>query len=130
MNFSIRRPVGSERERLKEEIKSASAVAEQAATAARLEAAMTHSVDTETLEAEVARIEASIQAISAIIDAPETELSLVIRKNVERAELESYLREFASPFQESANSYYRRLMTQSKRDFRFRAAGAIGILCR
>lgn len=82
----------SERERFQREIKSATATADQAVTTARRELAMTHSGATEALEAEVARVEQMIQAISAIIDAPETELSLVIRKNVERAEFESYLR--------------------------------------
>jgi hypothetical protein len=33
-----------------------------------------------------------IQEISKVVEDPETELSVVIRKNVERAELESYLR--------------------------------------
>lgn len=81
----------SERERFREEIQSANAATE-AASSARMEASVNQSVATETFQAEVARVETLIQAISAIIDAPETELSLVIRKNVERAELESYLR--------------------------------------
>ncbi|HET9132506.1 MAG TPA: hypothetical protein VFO86_16245, partial [Terriglobia bacterium] len=51
-----------------------------------------NSVANESIQAEVHRVEDSIRSISAIIDAPETELSLVIRKNVERAELEAYLK--------------------------------------
>src|SRR5262249_370653 len=46
----------------------------------------------ETLHAEVARVEGLIKEISHLMEDPETELSIVIRKNAERAELESYLR--------------------------------------
>jgi hypothetical protein len=46
----------------------------------------------ETLRAEISRVEDLIQALSEDIENPETELSAVIRKNAERAELESYLR--------------------------------------
>jgi hypothetical protein len=46
----------------------------------------------EALKAEVIRVEGLIQEISKIVEDHETELSVVIRKNVERAELESYLR--------------------------------------
>jgi hypothetical protein len=48
--------------------------------------------NTEALTAEMQRVEGLIQEISALIDDPATELSTVIRKNVERAELESYLK--------------------------------------
>src|SRR5262245_4468475 len=41
---------------------------------------------------EIARIEAAIQEISALVEDPATDLSTVVQKNVERAELESYLR--------------------------------------
>ena len=41
---------------------------------------------------EVSRVEGLIRKISETIEDPETELSVVIRKNAERAELESYLR--------------------------------------
>ena len=46
----------------------------------------------EAVQAEAARVEASIQEINSVIDNPDTELSVVIRKNAERAELESYLK--------------------------------------
>jgi hypothetical protein len=57
------------------------------------------SVETQALHAEVARIEGLIEGISRVIEDPDTELSVVIRKNAERAELESYLRgvRFAIP---------------------------------
>lgn len=49
-------------------------------------------VAAEAVEAEVARVEALIREVNSVIDNPETELSVVIRKNAERAELESYLK--------------------------------------
>ena len=48
--------------------------------------------DAEALQSEVARVEGLIQAISKVVEDPNTELTVVIRKNVEREELESYLR--------------------------------------
>jgi hypothetical protein len=49
-------------------------------------------IDVGAIHAEVARVEGLIQATSELIEDPEAELSVVIRKNAERAELESYLR--------------------------------------
>src|SRR5262249_45542761 len=48
---------------------------------------------------EISRVESLINEISKVIEDPDTELSIVIRKNAERAELESYLRgiRFAIP---------------------------------
>jgi hypothetical protein len=82
----------AERASLKAELKRVLAESEQAMVSARKEAASQSSVSSESLKNEVRRVEESIHNISAIIDAPETELSLVIRKNVERAELEAYLK--------------------------------------
>jgi chromosome segregation ATPase len=48
--------------------------------------------NTEALTAEMERVQGLIQEISALIEDPATDLSTVIRKNVERAELESYLK--------------------------------------
>jgi chromosome segregation ATPase len=48
--------------------------------------------NSEGLAKEIERIEAQINKISLLIDDPQTDLSIVIRKNVERAELESYLK--------------------------------------
>jgi hypothetical protein len=50
------------------------------------------SLNVEAIQAEVTRVEALIQEISKVVDNQETELSVIIRKNVERAELESYLK--------------------------------------
>ncbi len=65
---------------------------QQANAAAAAKAAETPSVDLKAFQAEVSRIEDQIEAISQAIEDPSTELSIVIRKNAERAELESYLR--------------------------------------
>jgi lipopolysaccharide biosynthesis regulator YciM len=46
----------------------------------------------QVMEAEITRVEQLIKNISQLIDNPATELATVIRKNVERAELESYLK--------------------------------------
>jgi chromosome segregation ATPase len=48
--------------------------------------------NSEGLAKEIEKIEAQINKISLLIDDPQTDLSIVIRKNVERAELESYLK--------------------------------------
>jgi chromosome segregation ATPase len=57
------------------------------------------SIDIDGLRAEFNRVATLIQEISRVIENPETELSVVIRMNAERAELESYLRgiRFALP---------------------------------
>lgn len=49
-------------------------------------------LDLASIDAEVARVEDMISVIARLIDNPETELSTVIRKNVERAELDAYLK--------------------------------------
>ncbi len=54
--------------------------------------ATTPLANTEALTAEMERVQGLIKEISALIEDPATELSTVIRKNVERAELESYLK--------------------------------------
>jgi hypothetical protein len=49
-------------------------------------------VDSAAMMKEIEKVENVIRQISTLIDDPGTELSTVIRKNVERAELESYLK--------------------------------------
>ena len=49
-------------------------------------------INTGMIDAEVARVQEMIINIAHLIDNPETELSTVIRKNVERAELDAYLK--------------------------------------
>jgi len=48
-------------------------------------------INLEIVREEAARVEASLQAIIKAIDDPSAELSFVVRKNVERAQLDSYL---------------------------------------
>jgi chromosome segregation ATPase len=61
-------------------------------SAAAAEAKVEKIASTEWLASEVERVEGKIREISALIDDPATDLSIVIRKNVERAELDSYLK--------------------------------------
>jgi hypothetical protein len=71
------------------------AEAEKAIAAMRAAAASksgTASINSEALAKEVERVEVLVKQISDLIENPATELSTVIRKNVERAELESYLK--------------------------------------
>jgi hypothetical protein len=81
-------------EKLQREL--AGAVEQARTAAASVQAAPTEvdkdGVDIGSIHAEVARVEGLIQATSELIEDPEAELSVVIRKNAERAELESYLR--------------------------------------
>jgi hypothetical protein len=49
-------------------------------------------LDTAAIKAEVQRVEKVLRDIALLIDDPSTELSMVIRKNVEKAELDAYLK--------------------------------------
>jgi chromosome segregation ATPase len=69
-----------------------SLIAERDRAQQRLADAVPAPADSAAIDAEVARVEEMIHAISHVVENPDTELSIVIRKNVERAELESYLR--------------------------------------
>jgi hypothetical protein len=73
-------------------VKARQAAVEARAAQEKAEKAQASGVSTETVRREIARIETKLKEISAVIDDPASELSTVIRKNVERAELESYLR--------------------------------------
>jgi hypothetical protein len=92
----------SERARLNGELERLARV--QAATQAEAEKAIlamkaattsaknAKSASSEALKTEIDTVEARIKEISALIEDPASELSTVIRKNVERAELESYVK--------------------------------------
>ena len=73
------------------EAKITQEMAEKAAANAIAKAAA-GGVKSEPVRKEIQRVEELVKSVSAVIDDPSTELSTVIRKNVERAELESYLR--------------------------------------
>jgi hypothetical protein len=74
------------------ELQKAEAKAESEKARTALSAPPEPPFHSEHLLGEVERVEGAIKRISAIIDDPATELSSVIRKNVERAELEAYLK--------------------------------------
>jgi hypothetical protein len=67
-------------------------LAMRSASAAAKNAKAGVSVNRDALNGEIERVEALIKEISVVIEDPSAELSTVIRKNVERAELESYLK--------------------------------------
>jgi hypothetical protein len=72
------------------EAKSAREKAE--AQAAEMAAAPAISREVQEVEAEIARVQGLIKNISQLIEDPETDLATVIRRNVERAEFEAYLK--------------------------------------
>src|SRR2546426_6031265 len=89
-------------QRLQETIQQKTQLAEQlqnatsllAAERGRLSAGQTQNPggDQKVIAAEISRVESLIKEIVALIDDPETELSTIIRKNVEKAELDAYLK--------------------------------------
>ncbi len=82
-----------EKTQLAAELKTASALLET--ERGRLSAAQKGGgadLDRTSIDKEVSRVESQINEIVAIIENPTSELSTVIRKNVEKAELDSYLR--------------------------------------
>ncbi|SRR5213593_2523136 len=89
-------------QRLQETIQQKTQLAEQlqntssllAAERARVSPGQSQSsaLDQTLIAAEVSRVESLIKQIVALIDNPDTELSTIIRKNVEKAELDAYLK--------------------------------------
>jgi DNA repair exonuclease SbcCD ATPase subunit len=77
---------------LETERKRFAAAAAQSKEEPAKEAASGTTIDTAAMDAELARTEARIAEIAQLIDDPATDLSTVIRKNVERAELDAYLK--------------------------------------
>ncbi len=81
---------------LAQQLQSASSLLE--AERARLTAAQKNEesagdrIDKNAITAEISRVEALISEIVAIIDNQDTELSTIIRKNVEKAEMDAYLK--------------------------------------
>ena len=86
----VRSQLTNEIDGLRRELEDAKRLA--AAAASRPGSAQGASPEGDSIHGEITRVEGLIQSISKIVDDPETELSVVIRKNVERAELESYLK--------------------------------------
>jgi chromosome segregation ATPase len=81
--------VRTAREQAEKEIEKARKSAEAAAEAAR--ASASRGTPPEILT-EITQVEGKIREITAVIEDPTTELAVVIRKNVERSELDSYLK--------------------------------------
>ena len=77
-----------QKSQLTEELKSASALLEAERSRFATAAGSGHEV---AVVAEVARVQNRIADIGKLIENPSTELSMVIRKNVERVELNAYL---------------------------------------
>jgi chromosome segregation ATPase len=79
---------------LAEELQSARALlqAERAELSETKKGRGPDSSNTKAVEAEISRVEGLLNEILSIIENPNTELSTVIRKNVEKAELDSYLK--------------------------------------
>jgi hypothetical protein len=85
----VRYQLTEEIDGLRRQIEEAEEAAEQAQIAASTHASSKH---TEATQTEIARVERVIQEISQIVESSETELSVIIRRNVERAEMQSYLK--------------------------------------
>jgi hypothetical protein len=82
-----------QKSQLATELQSASALLETERTRhVAAQAAGKSGLDTSALTAEVSRVETMLTEVIAVIDNPDTELATVIRKNVEKAELDAYLK--------------------------------------
>jgi hypothetical protein len=87
-----RRRLISETERANQSTTQAVAARQAAEQALAQKVKASAGIDSTAMVKEIERVEGIIAQISTLIDDPGTELSTVIRKNVERAELESYLK--------------------------------------
>jgi len=85
----VRSELTEEIEGLRRELEEASHAAVQAPIPASTQIP---SVETHVLRQEIARVEDLIRSLSQMVENPATELSVIIRKSAERAELQSYLR--------------------------------------
>jgi hypothetical protein len=82
----------AERGRLNAEIERLQGTLAVAQAHKEIEKSAEPPANTAALAKEIERVQTLIKEISSIIEDPSTELSTVIRKNVERAELEAYLK--------------------------------------
>jgi hypothetical protein len=95
---SERARLNAEIERLKQSEMAARAEAERAIEAANAAAStaaaapQAAALNSDVLIQEMQRVESLIEQITAVIDDPAVDLSTIIRKNVERSELGSYLK--------------------------------------
>jgi hypothetical protein len=85
----------AQKTQLSQELQKASVLLETERTrlsAAQAAGTTSDSLDAEGIKTEISRVEGLVSQIIAIIDDPDTELSTVIRKNVEKAEFDAYLK--------------------------------------
>jgi hypothetical protein len=80
----VRSELGAENQKLRQELERAQADGEKRTFAA--------SAASEFVREEVARVEAAIRELNNVIDDPDAELSVIVRKNVERAQMDAYLK--------------------------------------
>ena len=81
-----------EKSQLAGQLQSANALLEAAGTPPSARQTDDSGFDNTAIEAEVSRVESLIKEVVALMDDPDTELSTIIRKNVEKAELDAYLK--------------------------------------
>ena len=90
------REIAEQKTQLAEQLQHASATLESERSRFVAAAAPSSSgndgADTHAVNSEITRVESMIADINRMIDDPSSELSTVIRKNVERAELDAYLK--------------------------------------
>jgi chromosome segregation ATPase len=94
--------------RATQSVKSASALLEAERT--RLVAAQAggrNGVDTAAITGEVSRVERQLSEVIAVIDNPNTELATVIRKNVEKAEPDAYLKGSCLPWERNSHKRHK-----------------------
>jgi chromosome segregation ATPase len=84
--------IAQEKTELAGRLESASALLEQERSRFANAAGAPNAVDRSVIDEEVSRVESAIAEITQFIDDPAAQLAAVIRKNVERAELDAYLR--------------------------------------
>jgi chromosome segregation ATPase len=81
-----------EKNQLAGQLQSANALLEAEGTSGSTMQSENSGFDSTAIEAEVSRVESLIKEVVALMDDPDTELSTIIRKNVEKAELDAYLK--------------------------------------
>jgi len=81
-----------EKNQLAGQLQSANALLEAERTPRSAMQTENSGFDNSAIEDEVSRVESLIKEVVALMDDPDTELSTIIRKNVEKAELDAYLK--------------------------------------
>src|SRR5213594_4752019 len=81
-----------EKNQLAGQLQSANALLEAEGTPRSAMQTENSGFDNSAIEDEVSRVESLIKEVVALMDDPDTELSTIIRKNVEKAELDAYLK--------------------------------------